>query len=134
MSKNHQKISKSFKLKVLDRDNYTCQMCNSTRELTVHHIITLKEDITLKHSMDNCITLCRTCHDKVHAPERHDRAYIYNLRKIPSTPIRKQKEQRIQIRRSCFICGLTFDLKSVIYFDHAYHCKTCLSLVKRGLI
>ena len=55
---------------VLDRDNYSCQHCkgkSKDHKLEVHHII-----FRSNHGSDepeNLITLCKTCHDKLHAGE-----------------------------------------------------------------
>jgi len=52
---------------VLHRDNYTCQYCkgkSKNSKLEVHHIIFRSKNGSDKH--DNLITLCKTCHDKLH--------------------------------------------------------------------
>lgn len=51
--------------KVRKRDGYSCQICHfklKTGGLDVHHIDEDKEN----SSMDNLITLCRSCHRRVH--------------------------------------------------------------------
>jgi 5-methylcytosine-specific restriction endonuclease McrA len=79
-SKNKQtnyrlKLKKSFKEKygynwretkksILARDNYTCQICKTTKKfskLTAHHINPDEETI-----QKNLITLCKKCHKKEH--------------------------------------------------------------------
>lgn len=45
--------------KVLTRDNHKCQVCGSGNQLDVHHKIYINE-------MVNLITLCKSCHKKVH--------------------------------------------------------------------
>lgn len=55
------------KAKVLNRDNYTCQCCKGKRKdskLEVHHIIFRSNGGSDEE--DNLITLCHTCHFKVH--------------------------------------------------------------------
>ena len=52
---------------VLSRDNYTCQHCKGKTKdskLEVHHIIFRSENGSDEES--NLITLCKTCHDKLH--------------------------------------------------------------------
>jgi len=52
---------------VLSRDGYTCQHCkgkSKNKKLRVHHIIFRSKGGT--NSPDNLITLCETCHDKLH--------------------------------------------------------------------
>ncbi len=50
--------------KALERDGHICRACNGNERLTVHHVIPF--GIILKHELDNLITLCRSCHNKVH--------------------------------------------------------------------
>lgn len=53
------------RLLALRRDNYTCQHCGATRtSLHVHHIIPREQGGT--DELDNLITLCARCHNKVH--------------------------------------------------------------------
>ena len=57
--------TKSF---VLDRDKYECQYCKGKSKdsrLEVHHIQFRSENGS--DDVENLITLCKTCHDKVHA-------------------------------------------------------------------
>ena len=54
---------------VLHRDNHTCQHCkgkNNDSVLNVHHIESRK---TGGNSPNNLITLCKTCHEKLHKNE-----------------------------------------------------------------
>ncbi len=53
---------------VLNRDNYTCQYCkgkSKDSKLEVHHIIF--RCYGGSDEPENLITLCKTCHDKLHA-------------------------------------------------------------------
>ncbi len=55
------------KAKVLNRDNYTCQLCKGKHKdskLEVHHIIFRSQNGS--DDENNLITLCKTCHDKLH--------------------------------------------------------------------
>ena len=57
---------------VLERDNWTCQKCGKNKkdnlelELHCHHILPLNEDPIQSADIDNCITLCKDCHNEVH--------------------------------------------------------------------
>lgn len=66
--KNNRKVKskeyEEFRKKVLERDNYTCQECGSTNRLQVHHIKSKHEFPELIFDIDNCVTLCITCHSK----------------------------------------------------------------------
>ena len=55
---------------VLTRDAYTCQQCQGKsrdRRLEVHHLVFRSEQGSDEES--NLLTLCKTCHDGLHAGE-----------------------------------------------------------------
>ena len=55
----------NIKQAVLHRDNYTCQSClKKDTKLQVHHIIYKSNGGS--NSMDNLVTLCKHCHQKIH--------------------------------------------------------------------
>lgn len=59
---------------VLERDNYTCQMCMKNKTVLVvglhcHHIQGATQNPMLSNDPDNCITLCKNCHKIVHSKE-----------------------------------------------------------------
>jgi hypothetical protein len=61
---------------VLNRDNYKCKNCkgkSKDSKLEVHHIIFRKNGGSDDHN--NLITLCKTCHDKIHNNE-----FILNIK------------------------------------------------------
>lgn len=61
--------------KVLSRDNYTCQICDQySGYLHVDHIKKWSDYPELRFDMNNCRTLCRSCH-----------YYITFKRKMPSS-------------------------------------------------
>lgn len=55
----------------LERDGYRCQICGTTKRLTVHHIVPRSHGGG--HELDNLITLCEEfgqgCHEKVQSYE-----------------------------------------------------------------
>ena len=58
----------NVKSAVLSRDNYTCQICGAKNtKLQVHHIRFRSK--CGSNRMDNLVTLCKECHDKVHTGE-----------------------------------------------------------------
>lgn len=58
----------SRKEAVMNRDSYTCQICGAKHtKLEVHHIVYRSKGGT--DDEDNLITLCETCHKKVHKGE-----------------------------------------------------------------
>lgn len=57
------------RIKVLERDNYTCQKCDSKKLICVHHVDgTGRGSKIHNNNLDNLITLCRNCHTKIHKP------------------------------------------------------------------
>jgi len=54
-----------FKNRVFERDGWKCRNpeCKSRRNLTLHHKI--KRSKLRLDTMENCITLCVKCHDRV---------------------------------------------------------------------
>lgn len=71
---------KKQKKKVLERDEYTCQLCNPKNNgkwLEVHHIVSLRdfglEGYEEANRLDNLITLCHSCHmDIGNHPDKYD--------------------------------------------------------------
>ena len=49
---------------VLDRDDYTCQLCGSRQPLHIHHIHYRSQGGT--HELANLLTLCHCCHRHIH--------------------------------------------------------------------
>lgn len=47
---------------VFERDNYTCQICGSKKDLQVDHIQSWADYVELRFSINNCRTLCMGCH------------------------------------------------------------------------
>jgi len=47
---------------VLERDNFTCQICGSKEKLCVHHKIPTR--LGINHDLENLITFCYSCHVK----------------------------------------------------------------------
>lgn len=65
---------KQQRKKALERDGYECLLCGTSEDLNVHHktpIRTFDKSTDgwwrLANDLDNLITLCRSCHKKVHA-------------------------------------------------------------------
>ena len=56
-----------WRIKVLERDKYTCQHCEQTGgRLVVHHVKTFKMNPELRLEPDNGIVLCHNCHEELH--------------------------------------------------------------------
>ncbi len=60
------KFQRDIQKKILERDDYTCQMCNTRGGiLHVDHIQSFAEYLERRFDMDNCRTLCVKCHYKI---------------------------------------------------------------------
>lgn len=58
----YQKMVKS----VMDRDEYKCILCNSKKDIVVHHLNAYAKFIEQRTDTQNCITLCSNCHKNFH--------------------------------------------------------------------
>ena len=61
-----------WKNEVLERDDYTCQLCGCNDEdaiLHAHHIKKHSEYEYLRNDINNGITLCNKCHNKIFGRE-----------------------------------------------------------------
>lgn len=66
---NYYTRNKVIRRQVLLRDNNICQYCKQqfpTSELQVHHKNGADKFIEERLVLNNCITLCKTCHKKFH--------------------------------------------------------------------
>lgn len=68
---------------IKERDLQLCRVCLAQkryvfRDLSVHHIVPLREDITLGLVNDNLITLCRRCHEDAETG-RFEREFLKEL-------------------------------------------------------
>lgn len=70
MSKYNAKLqfSDTVKEKVYERARGRCELCGSFYPVDFHHIL-LKKQLG-KGIEQNCILLCRECHDKIHSKVR----------------------------------------------------------------
>lgn len=60
------KFRETMQKQVLERDNYTCQICGARGcALQVDHIQPWAEYVEGRFEMNNCRTLCQSCHYKI---------------------------------------------------------------------
>jgi 5-methylcytosine-specific restriction endonuclease McrA len=58
-------------MNVFERDNFTCQLCNSRGVyLEAHHIKFWANYPELRFNLNNGVTLCRPCHMEYHKGSR----------------------------------------------------------------
>jgi len=58
--------SKEWIKSILKRDNYMCTECSSFENLVAHHIKSWNKFSMLRFDFNNGITLCHSCHSKLH--------------------------------------------------------------------
>ena len=58
--------NKQWKKTILERDLHKCKQCASTYRLQVHHVKNWEEFPELRFDINNGITLCISCHMKLH--------------------------------------------------------------------
>ena len=66
-------VYKDWRKKVYKRDKFTCQMpnCTSKYRLQAHHIKKWSSAASLRYEVDNGITLCRECLERIRNHESH---------------------------------------------------------------
>lgn len=70
-----------WKESVLERDNYTCKKCGKKKQLHVHHIISPKKHLELILYKENGLTLCASCHKKLHNKEMKKNGKLSNKKR-----------------------------------------------------
>ncbi|MTV20886.1 HNH endonuclease [Staphylococcus delphini] len=67
----HSRAWKKLREIALDRDNNLCQMCLRKGEITdatiVHHIVYVDDDFSKALDLENLMSVCHSCHNKIHA-------------------------------------------------------------------
>ena len=82
MSKSfyNSKMWKDIRIYILSRDGHLCQECRkygrNTEAKIVHHIKEVEEDPELKLKNNNLISVCASCHNKIH-PEKGGHKILY---------------------------------------------------------
>jgi nitrate/TMAO reductase-like tetraheme cytochrome c subunit len=59
-------LANQWRVKVFERDNYTCRECGKRGQLQAHHKKSWAENVALRFNVRNGITLCVDCHAKKH--------------------------------------------------------------------
>lgn len=63
----HTNQYKTFRKKILAEPGCKCWNCETSEELTIHHIIPISEDISKIFDRNNIVVVCKSCHDQFHA-------------------------------------------------------------------
>lgn len=66
------------RLKILNRDDWACQCCFNEKEtLHVHHMTYIKKQEPWDSDSINLITICETCHTKIHSNDESVSSVIF---------------------------------------------------------
>jgi len=57
-----------YRQEILERDDFKCTICDSEKNLEVHHIN--GRNIENSNNLGNLATVCKKCHQKIHTAER----------------------------------------------------------------
>ena len=69
-----------WRLMVFGRDNFTCLECGTRGvELNAHHVLRFANYPEFRYTVENGITLCKTCHYKINRHEEDFEEYFFNL-------------------------------------------------------
>jgi hypothetical protein len=66
-------FNNELKRSIFERDNFRCKTCGKNHSIVCHHIDKNKQN----NNPDNLITLCRSCHSKIHEYQNRLRARGY---------------------------------------------------------
>jgi 5-methylcytosine-specific restriction endonuclease McrA len=66
INKYSREVQPALRKLVLERDNWICQKCDSSKELHCHHFEGIEINPIESADIDNCVTLCKKCHKEVH--------------------------------------------------------------------
>ena len=59
-------VAKKWRETCLNRDQFRCQLCGATERLHVHHVLEYKDHPEQRWNVNNGITVCYRCHEKIH--------------------------------------------------------------------
>jgi 5-methylcytosine-specific restriction endonuclease McrA len=82
MSRNYQDpLYKKWRQQIYKRDNFTCQWphCGKTKKLNAHHIQRWADFPGLRYHINNGITLCRDCHQRIKDNEENYSAFFNSI-------------------------------------------------------
>lgn len=58
------KAYRRARVKVLNRDGHVCMYCGSSEDLTIDHVLSIKNHPELAMDMDNMVIACKPCNSR----------------------------------------------------------------------
>ena len=97
------------RLKILERDNFTCQKCGDNETtLNIHHLKYKTGKMPWDYSDKTLITLCKHCHNEISATEYRD---------IPFSKIRIYKSDNWNKGNRIMFVSILHDYCSMTIYD-----------------
>jgi 5-methylcytosine-specific restriction protein A len=85
----------SVREQALIRDHYLCQHCLKEKKLVsadmVHHIVPIRDDKDKAVELENLLSLCNPCHNKVHGGKEKEKVKKRAARVIQSMANREHR-------------------------------------------
>lgn len=75
----NREVQSELRWMVLERDNYTCQICGSKENLHCHHYEGIWQNEIESADVDNCVTLCKYCH--IYKAHKQPGCTYYDMRR-----------------------------------------------------
>jgi len=144
LSKKDNQLKKSkkyveWRLKVYERDSWTCQICGFRgKKIEAHHIKTFKDYPALRFMLGNGITLCFHCHRQIYGKEKLVERHFLDLLengvnsgKLPPSNVEDNPEpsQRSDLLEGVTTRNQVFDIKRFI--KKRVRCKGCGKILYR---
>ena len=116
---------KQRRARILKRDKYQCSMCGTGMNLRVHHV--RYPDVLGEESDDDLITVCDSCHEKIHNADLRHKRDVLKERKDAEQHMRKWAEKA---KKRDFLygglenmCVLRYLQDSAKDYEKENHCK-----------
>jgi len=84
---------KEKRLRILKRDNYSCNKCGSNSNLQVHHELYERGKMAWQIDDKYLITVCKPCHEEIHS-KRHISTFYKQNKKAKQKKINKPSKWR----------------------------------------
>lgn len=84
---------KVMRYSALSRDNFKCVLCDSNKNLEIHHIKKFSVAEHLRYAVSNVVTLCQNCHEMVtNREEQYEEEFqrIVAMKKIQKGNFKKE--------------------------------------------